>query len=220
MYCCLSVLWDQLRTLFRRRVNIRRGDVDEFYGRMVCTTRGPVLGIMAMGIRGQVSVLKGIGRTGVVVIIVVDLCLEDGGGDEGDGDEFLVCAWGVHEEGIVAGSAVSGGGVGCGTGFWRAGAWGRRGCGGGGVGRRARGMAEAHLKDVVVVVLFGGGGGGGGYVVGWRGVVGREIGWGVGAVAVVVVVVVVKEQLVGLVDDAVFRVLVIAKRGMSKSALG
>lgn len=100
---------------------------------------------------------EGVGR--VFVILLINLRFEDRGCNEGNSDQFLVCAWGAHD-GAVAGTAAGRGGrVGRGSGLGWARA--RGGRGGGGVGGRGRdgggGMADTYLKDVVVVVLFGGG---------------------------------------------------------------
>lgn len=48
-------------------------------------------------------------RVGRTVDIVVHLCFEDGGSDEGDSNQLLVCTWGTQDEAIIATPAVCGG---------------------------------------------------------------------------------------------------------------
>ena len=67
------------------------------------------------------SVWELVGRT---LVIVVHLCFEDGGGNEGNGDQLLVCAWGAHDEAVADAPTVSDGGVGHRSGLGKAGGWG------------------------------------------------------------------------------------------------
>ena len=97
---------------------------------------------------------------GRVLVVVVHPCFEDRGGNQGNGDQFLVCALGAHDETVAAVPTPTDGRVRRRSGL----GWPRlRGRGGGGrdgVGRRARdcrgnrgGMADTHFEDVVVVIV-------------------------------------------------------------------